>query len=332
MTDSFQHWYSGKQVLITGGLGFIGSTLAQALVPLGAQVTVLDALFPQFGGNRFNLHGIADRVQIVEGDIRDPEILKRLLPGTDVVFNLAAQVSYIDSLTDPFFDADMNCIGHLRVLEAVRQFAPSAKVCFSSSRFVYGRILTTPVDESHATHPLSIYGVHKLAAEKYHRIYFDRFGIRTTTLRIPNPYGPRQQMKHSKYSIVGWFIRQALEGKPLTVYGSGEQERDYLYIDDIVDAFLRIGASEKTDGEIYNIGTAEVVRFVDMVHTVLSVVGSGTKQHLPWPEVYERNETGSYRADTRKISAAVGWQARSALREGIERTVAYFREHRAHYW
>lgn len=332
MSPSEQSWYAGKRVLITGGAGFIGSNLAHALVPLGAEVTVLDALLPQYGGNRFNLQGIAERVRVVEGDIRDASALASVVPDADVVFNLAAQVSYLDSLTDPFLDVDINCVGHLRVLEAVRQLAPEAKVCFASSRLVYGRILTRPVDESHPTNPLSIYGVHKLAGEKYHRIYSERFGVRTSILRIPNPYGPRQQMRHAKYSIVGWFIRQALEGKPLTVYGTGEQERDYLYIDDIVDAFLRLGANTKTDGEAYNIGTTEVVRFVDMVDEVLRVVGNGSKKHLPWPKAYEQNETGSYRADTRKIAAAIGWQARVLLRDGITRTAAYYRAHRQHYW
>lgn len=329
---SWPSFYAGKKVLITGGLGFIGSNLAQALVPAGASVTVFDALLPEYGGNRFNLQGIEDRVRVVQADIRDYPALAAEVPGTAVVFNLAAQVSYLDSLINPFLDADINCLGHLRVLEAVRAYAPAAKVCFSSSRLVYGKILTTPVDESHPTQPLSIYGVHKLAAEKYYRIYFDRYGLRTSVLRLPNPYGPRQQMKHAKYSIVGWFIRQALEGRALRVFGTGEQERDYLYVDDIVEALLRLGASDRTDGEVYNVGAVERVRFVDMVDAVIRVVGKGTKEYLPWPEDYERNETGSYRADTRKISAAVDWRPQVSLMQGIRRTVDYYRQHGKHYW
>ncbi|MDP3685210.1 MAG: GDP-mannose 4,6-dehydratase [bacterium] len=331
MTD-YRDFYRGKKVLITGGLGFIGSNLAHALVRLGAKVTLLDALLPQYGGNPFNVHEITDRVRIVHGDIRDPRILAAEVPDTDVLCNLAAQVSYVDSTSEPFLDVDINCVGHLHVLEAVRRFAPNAKVCFSSSRLVYGKILTTPVDESHPTQPLSIYGVHKLTAEKYHRIYYDRYGIRTATIRIPNPYGPRQQMKHSKYSIVGWFIRQAFDGGTLRIFGDGEQERDYLYVDDIVDAFLRIGATDRTDGEVYNIGSPERVRFVDMVDEVIRVVGNGRKEHVPWPKDYERNETGSYRADTRKISTAVGWEASVPLSDGIGSTVDYYREFKRHYW
>lgn len=325
-------FYQGKRVLITGGLGFIGSNLARALVPLGAKVTLLDALLPQYGGNRYNVVGLEDHARVVQGDIRDPSVLSAVVPNTDVVFNFAAQVSYLDSLTEPFLDVDINCVGHLHVLEAVRRLAPRAKLCFSSSRLAYGKILTSPVDESHPTHPLSLYGVHKLAAEKYYRIYFDRYGVRSTILRLPNPYGPRQQMKHAKYSIVGWFIRQAMDGKALTVFGDGRQERDYLYVDDIVDAFLRVAATDRTDGEIYNIGTQERMRFVDMVDEVLRVVGTGQKHHIPWPPGYEKNETGSYRADTRKIAAAVGWTPSVRLAVGIQRTVDYYRDHHAHYW
>jgi len=325
-------FYHGKKVLITGGLGFIGSNLAQALVPAGASVTVFDALLPAYGGNPFNLAGLEERVRVVHADIRDERALAAEMPGTSVVFNLAAQVSYLDSLTDPFLDVDINCVGQLRVLEAVRRYAPEAKVCFSSSRFVYGKILTTPVDESHPTHALSIYGIHKLAAEEYHRIYGDRYGLRTSVLRLPNPYGPRQQMKHAKYSIVGWFIRQAIDNRTLTVFGTGDQERDYLYVDDIVDAFLRVGASVRADSEVYNVGTAERVRFVDMVDEVIRAVGSGKKEYVPWPRDYEKNETGSYRADTRKISAALGWRSHTRLAEGIRRTVEYYRTHGRRYW
>lgn len=331
LTDA-AHFYHGKSVLITGGLGFIGSSLAHALVRRGARVTILDAQLPQYGANPFNLHGIEDRVRVVIGDIRDPHVLAAVIPGTDAVFNFAAQVSYIDSGKEPFLDADINCIGHLHVLEAVARHAPHAKICFSSSRLVYGRILSSPVDESHPTNPLSIYGVHKLAAEKYYRIYFDNRGVRSTVIRIPNPYGPRQQMRHPKYSIVGWFIRRAMENASLEIFGTGEQERDYLYSDDIVDAFMRIGATDRTDGEVYNIGTDERVRFVDMVDTILTVTGSGRKAHIPWPVAYERNETGSYRANTGKIEAAVGWRPTVRLTDGIRQMVDYYRAHHTHYW
>lgn len=325
------HFFKGKEVLITGGAGFIGSCLAQTLVPLGARVTILDALLPLYGGNLFNLHGIREQVEFVEGDIRDQVLVEKLVKGKDIIYNFAAQVSYIDSKDKPFLDLDINGKGHLTVLEAVRSVAPAAKVMFSSSRMVYGRILTTPVGEQHPTDPLSLYGIHKLLGEKYYRYYADTFGIDTVSVRIPNPYGPRQQMKHSKYSIVGWFVRQAMEGKAIRIFGDGSQERDYLYIDDIVRAFCELTAHGKA-GEVYNIGTHERIRFVDMVDAVLRNVGSGSKEHVPWPKDYEKNETGNYIADTSKIMAVSRWQPTVMLEDGIRQMVEYYRQYQSHYW
>lgn len=318
-------------VLITGGAGFIGSSLAHALVKQGAKVTVLDAMLPLYGGNEFNLEGIRDQVEFVTGDIRDEELVKKLVVGKDFIYNFAAQVSYIDSKDQPFLDLDINGRGHLILLETVRQHAPQAKVFFSSSRLVYGKILTLPVTETHPTDPLSMYGIHKLLGEKYYRYYADTFGLHTVSVRIPNPYGPRQQMKHNKYSIVGWFIRQAMEGKKITIFGDGSQERDYLYVDDIVEAFLQL--SEKGEkGEVYNVGTDERIRFVDMVDAVIASVGSGQKEHVPWPQNYEKNETGNYVADTSKLEKLTGWKPQTKLAEGIAKTVEYYKKNQLHYW
>lgn len=329
----------GKRVLITGGAGFIGSNLAQVLVKRGDNVTVLDAMLPLYGGNEFNLEGIRDRLEFVKGDVREKERVDTLVQDKNLIFHFAAQVSYIDSKDQPFLDLDINGRGTLNVLEAMREFNPKAKMLFSSSRLVYGKILTTPVKESHPTDPLSIYGIHKLLGEKYCRYYADTFGLDTVSVRIPNPYGPRQQMKHSKYSIVGWFVRQAMEGKEIQIFGDGSQERDYLYVDDIVDAFLALAALRPRKGEVYNIGTDERVRFVDMVEAVLAAVGSGAKRHVPWPENYEKNETGNYIADTSKIKritapafAGQGWRARVALRDGVRQMVEYYRANKKHYW
>lgn len=318
-------------VLITGGAGFIGSNLAHALVAQGAKVTVLDAMLPLYGGNKFNLEEVQDQVEFVTGDIRDEELVKKLVVGKDFIYNFAAQVSYIDSKDQPFLDLDINGRGHLIILEAVRHSAAQAKIFFSSSRLVYGKILTLPVKETHPTDPLSIYGIHKLLGEKYCRYYADTFGLHTVSVRIPNPYGPRQQMKHNKYSIVGWFIRQAMEGKKITVFGDGSQERDYLYVDDIVAAFLQL--SEKGEkGEVYNVGTDERIRFVDMVDAVIASVGSGKKEHVPWPANYEKNETGNYVADTSKLEKLTGWKPQTKLAEGIAKTVAYYKTNHAKYW
>ena len=331
MKKNSSTYFTGKKVLITGGAGFLGSSLAKKLVSLGADVTIVDAMLPLYGGNLFNLEAIIDRISFVEGDIRDQELMNSVVGGKDIIFNFAAQVSYLDSKEDPFLDLEFNGKGHLTVLEAVRQHAPHARILFSSSRMVYGKILTNPVAETHPTEPLSLYGIHKLLAEKYYQYFFHTFGVDTVSIRIPNPYGPGQQMKHNKYSIVGWFVRQAMEGKAITVFGDGEQERDYLYIDDIVDAFIEL-AMHGEGGEVYNIGTQERVTFGSMVDTVLAEVGSGSKMHIPWPEHYEKNETGNYIADTTKIEKITSWKPSVPLKEGIARMVKYYKENQNHYW
>jgi len=325
------NFFKGKKVLITGGAGFIGSSLCLELVKRGSDVTVLDPLLPLYGGNMFNLEPVLKDIKFVDGDIRDKELVNDLVSGQDLIFDLAAQVSYIDSKDEPFLDLDINCFGHLAVMEAARATASTARIIFSSSRLVYGKIQSTPVREDHPTEPLSLYGIHKLTAEKYYRYYYDTFGLDTVAVRIPNPYGPRQQMKHNKYSIVGWFTRQSLDGETITIFGDGKQERDYLYIDDIVDGLLRV-AEKGLSGEVYNLGTEEVVTFVDMVDAILKETHTGGKKHISWPENYEKNESGGYVADTSKIEKDTGWKARVTLKDGIKRMVKYYKNHRMHYW
>jgi len=331
MTTKNDNIFKGKKVVITGGLGFIGSNLAQTLVPLGAKVVIVDALLPPYGGNKFNLEGIADRIELVDGDIRDADLMEKVIEGADFIFHLAGQVSYLDSKNRPYDDLDFNGRGNLTILEAVKNNAPGARIIFASSRLVYGKILTLPVREDHPTNPLSLYGIHKLLGEKYYNYYAHTFGVHGLSVRIPNPYGPRQQMKHAKYSIVGWFLRQALEGKTIQVYGDGLQERDYLYIDDIVSAFLKL-AEHGEAGEVYNIGTHERVRFGEMVDAVIKAVGSGDKKFVPWPKESEQNETGNYSADTTKLSELTGWKPEVSLRDGLKDMVEYYREHGDKYW
>lgn len=323
--------FSGKRVLITGGLGFIGSNLAQALVPMGAHVTILDALLPAYGGNMFNLDGIADQVELVNGNILDQALVQKLVHGTDYIFHLAGQVGYVDAKNQPFVDLDYNGKGNLIVLEAIRTHAPEARILFSSSRLVYGKILTLPVTEEHPTNPLSLYGIHKLLGEKYYTYYAHTYGVQGVSVRIPNPYGPRQQMKHGKYSIVGWFVRQALEGKTIQIFGDGRQERDYIFISDIVDALLGI-IVKGVAGEAYNIGSHERLHFIDMVDMIISEAGGGTKELVPWPADYEKNETGDYVADTTKVTALTGWQPRVNFKDGIHEMVEYYRENKKQYW
>lgn len=310
----------------------LGSSIAHRCVQLGSRVVVLDAMFPNYGGNAFNLAEIREDIQFVQGDIRDRNLMLRFVENIDCIFNLAAQVSYLDSNQDILSDLDMNCRGQINLLEACRATGAHQRVVFASSRFVYGRIEYNPVDERHPLNCLSIYGIHKLAGEKYHRFFYERYGIPTVSLRIANPYGPKQQMKHSKYGIVNWFIRLALEGKPLTIYGSGSQKRDYIYVSDIVEAFLLAALGEKSPGQTYNLGSGRGIPFRDMANLIAEVVPGTSVVESEWkPENYFV-ETGDYVSDIRKIHEETGWHPKTALREGIERTVEYYRCHRDFYW
>lgn len=329
--DDVRQAFTGKTALVTGGLGFIGSNLTHALVALGMKVTILDALLEPYGGNQFNIDRIQDQVELVHGNIMDEELVGELVKGKDFIWHLAGQVGYVDSKDKPFVDLDYNGRGNLIMLEAIKEHTPKARILFSSSRLVYGKILTIPVREDHPTDPLSLYGIHKLQAEKYYAYYARNFGLHGVVVRIPNPYGPRQQMKHAKYSIVGWFLRLALEDKTIQIFGDGEQERDYIYIDDIVDALLRLPVNGDA-GEVYNLGSHQGVKFVEMVDIILKEIGSGQKENVPWPEDYEKNETGDYIANIDKIKAACGWQPKVNIDNGIKEMADYYKRYQAHYW
>ena len=325
-------FYQGKDVLITGGLGMIGSALAIKLVKFGARVTILDNELPRYGGNHFNIDPIKNKVEFIKGDIRDTSTMDFLVVGKDIIFNLAGQVDYNYSLKDPFLDNEINCKGHLVVLEACRKHNPNVKMIYSGSRMQYGKINSNPVDEDHPTIPLSIYGVHKLTAEKYYIAYNKHYGLKTTCFRISNPYGPRSQMKHHNYSIVNWFIRQALEEKDITSFGEGKQVRDYIFVGDLADGFLAAAATSKTDGEIYNIGSGEPTSFIEMIKTVLKIVGKGKVIQKEWPKEWQNVETGDFYANINKLKEATGWKPKHSLNQGIKKTVEYYKKYRKHYW
>ena len=322
----------GKEVLVTGGAGMLGSWIAEKAVRLGARVSVLDAMHPDYGGNGFNLAQIRDEIRFVQGDIRDKGLLVQEAGRAQVVFNLAAQVSYIDSNVDITGDLDVNCRGQILLLEACRQTGGHQKIIFASSRFVYGRIEYNPVDERHPLNCLSVYGIHKVAAEKYHRFFYERYGIPTVSLRIANPYGPRQQMKHSKYGIVNWFIRQALDGKPLTVFGTGAQKRDYVYVEDVAEAFLAAALSPKSAGQVYNVGSGRGTAFREMAEQIARMVPGAKVVETAWNPSSVFVETGDYVSDIRKIGLETGWAPKTAFGEGLERTLDYYRKNRNLYW
>ncbi len=289
-------------------------------------------MLPVYGGNLFNLEGIFGAIKFIQGDIRDGSLVKSLVREADLIFSLAGQVSYVDSNTDPLLDLDINCKGHLQVLEACREAKSGARLVFASSRFVYGRIDYNPVDEGHPFNCLSIYGIHKLAGEKYYRFYQEAYGLETVSVRIANPYGPRQQMKHSKYGIVNWFIRLALEGKPLTIYGEGRQGRDYIFVEDLAEAMLTLAQAPGVSGEVYNLGSATSTPFIEMARLVAAAVPGTQVEQVEWPADRYFVETGDYISDIGKINGAMGWRPRTSLQEGIERTVAYYTKYREKYW
>jgi nucleoside-diphosphate-sugar epimerase len=323
---------SKKKVLITGGAGMIGSTLAHCATCLGAEVRVVDAMLPLYGGNRQNLAGIEKEIEFVQGDIRDAELMERLVDGVDYIFDLAAQVSYTHSNRDPLLDLDINCRGHLIVLEACRKRNPAAKLIFSSSRFVYGTTLHNPVNETHPTNCKSIYGIHKLAGEKYFQFYQEAFGLNTVCVRIANPFGPRQQMKHNGYGIVNWFIRLALDGKPLTIYGDGRQIRDYVFVEDVAHALLALAAASDTAGRVFNLGSGVGTAFGDMTRTIAECVPNTEIREVPWPADRYFVETGDYVSDLSRLRAATGWEPKVQFREGIEKTTAFYEVQKQHYW
>ena len=317
--------YRGKRVFITGGLGFLGSTLAHRLVGYGAHVALIDSLNPLYGGNRYNIDGLDGRLETVVGDARDIAAIRPHLSEADCVFHLAAQVSYIDSINMPLEDLQVNAALTLQLLEECRQRHIKPRFVFASSRMVLGRVDVACPDEEQPAKPLTLYGVHKLASERYLSIYHQNFGLPTLTLRLTNPYGPRQQIHHNKYCMVGWFVRQAMEGSTIRVFGDGAQRRDYIYIDDLAEAFLRCAVARDAAGEVVNVGSGVGTRFCDMVKTVVEVVGRGAMEFVPWPPDYERVETGDFVADLAKLERLTGWRSRVDLRTGIERTVEYYR-------
>lgn len=328
----YRDFYRNRRVLITGGLGFLGSNLAHVLVDLGAQVLLVDPMLPLYGGNYFNVDDIKDRVRINIADIRDAGAMNELVKGQDVIFHIGNQTSHVDSMTDPLLDVDINCRGNIIFLEACRQFAPEAKIVYAGTRGQYGRLQYVPVDEKHPSNPTDVYGVNKHAGEQYMFTYGRIYNMPVTSLRINNSYGPRSQMKHGKYGILNWFLRLAMEGKPIQVYGSGQQLRDYNYVDDVNDAFLRVAATEQSNGEAYNLGSNEHIQFIDLVRKIVTAAGSGSVEQIDWPEDRKAIEIGDYAADITKISSTLGWKPAIGLDEGLCKTVEFYRAYKEHYW
>jgi UDP-glucose 4-epimerase len=329
--EDYLAFYRDRRVMITGGLGFIGSNLARQLVALGAHVLIVDALHPDYGGNLFNISDIADRVRVNIADVRMQSTIGVLAKGQEVIFNLAGQVSHIDSMRDPYTDLEINCRAQLSILEACRINNPSVRIVYAGTRQVYGRPDYLPVDEKHLVRPADINGVNKAAGEYYHLLYNNVFNVSACSLRLTNVYGPRQLIKHDRQGFIGWFIRLALEDREIQVFGDGSQMRDFVYVDDAADAFLRAGASNLCDGDVFNVGGTEPITHRDLVSLLVETAGSGRVRYVEWPADKKRIDIGSFYSDSTKFQQTVGWMPRVSLREGLERTLQFYRSHAAEY-
>ncbi|HEY7789457.1 MAG TPA: NAD-dependent epimerase/dehydratase family protein [Vicinamibacterales bacterium] len=323
--------YRGRRVLVTGGLGFIGSNLARRLVDLGAEVRILDALVAEMGGTLHNVDGFADRLAIRIADMREWDPTTLAVDGCDIIFNLAGQVSHIDSLRDPRGDLGINVDAQLQLLDVLRHHNPRARVVFTSTRHVYGRAQRVPVDETHPIHPPDVNAINKVTAEAYHRLYQEIFGIPSSILRLTNVYGPRQLIRHNRQGFIGWFVRLAMEDREIEVYGDGSQQRDLLFVDDAVEALLLVGLSEACVGRTLNVGGPEPIAHRDLVKRLIAAAGTGRARFVDWPADRKAIDVGSVWLDSTRLHEATGWQPRTSLDEGLARTVAYYRPRLAAY-
>ncbi len=322
--------YRDLRVAITGGLGCIGSTLARKLVAAGAQVTIVDCLLPQFGGNRFNIHDIADQVQVQIADVRDEANLRNLVEKQDILFNLAGQTSHMDSMTDPYTDLDINVRAQLSVLEACRKFNPDIKIVFASTRQIYGRPDYLPVDERHLLHPVDVNGVNKMAGEHFHILYNNVYGIRATALRLTNTIGPGMRIKDARQTFLGVWIRALVEDRPFEVWG-GEQLRDFTDVDDAASAFLLAGISDVANGQVYNVGGPGVISLTNLAERLVRLHGRGSYQVKTFPADRARIDIGDYYADDTAIRTTLGWSPAMTLDATLHRTLTYYGEHLRHY-
>ena len=331
MNAAIRDFYRNRPVMITGGLGFIGSNLARQLVAAGADVLIVDALIPDYGGNAFNIDGIEDAVRVNYADVRNDRIMDVLVRDREVIFNLAGQVSHIDSMRDPHTDLEINCRAQLSMLEACRKYNPATKVVFAGTRQVYGRPDYLPVDERHLVRPVDINGVNKAAGEYYHLLYNNVFGVRACSLRLTNVYGPRQLIKHNRQGFIGWFIRLAIEDREIEIYGDGSQRRDFVFVEDAAHAFMLAGASDACNGEVFNVGGEQPITHRELVTLLIDAAGTGSMRFVEWPPEKKRIDIGSFYTDSTKFRQTVGWQPRVSLRDGLRQTLDFYSRHLPHY-
>jgi len=325
--------FARSRVLITGGLGFIGSNLARELVEAGADVTLVDSLIEDYGGNLFNIAGIEDAVHVNISDVRDEHSLRYLVRNQDFLFNLAGQTSHLDSMRDPYSDLEINCRSQLSILEACRHRNPDVKIVFAGTRQIYGRPERLPVDERHPINPVDVNGINKTAGEWYHLLYGEVYGLRVSVLRLTNTYGPRMRVKDARQTFLGYWLRQLVTGEPLQVFGDGLQRRDLNYVDDAVRALLLAATRDEARGQVYNLGDDEVVSLLELADLLVELNGGGAREVVPFPPDRKAIDIGDFYADFGKIQADLGWRPNVSLRDGLAETLAFYREHGpAYYW
>ena len=324
--------FSGARVLITGGLGFIGSTLGIRLADLGADVLLVDSLIPEYGGNLFNIAGYEGKLTVNIADVRDEFSMDYLVQGRDFIFNLAGQTSHLDSMRDPYTDLEINCRAQLSILEACRKKNPHIKIIYASTRQIYGKPDYVPVDERHLLHPTDVNGINKMAGEWYHILYNNVYGLRAVSLRLTNTYGPRMRVKDARQTFLGIWVRRLIEGEPIEVWGDGTQIRDFNYVDDVMDAMLLAAITDDANGNIFNLGSDETINLRDLAALCVEVNGQGSVRIVPYPPDRKPIDIGDYYADYRRIRGKLGWTPQVNLREGLARTLDYYGRHREYYW
>ncbi len=324
--------FKGKEVLITGGLGFIGSNLSIELVKQGAHVTIVDNMLPRQGSNLFNIKEIEDKVRVNISDIRNQLSMNYLVKGKDYIFHLAGQVNHVDSMRNPLQDLEINCAGTLVLLEALRHNNRNAKVIFAGTRGEYGASVSLPVDEDHPTNPKGIYAVTNLTAEKMVLVYDDIFGIKGVCLRITNTYGPRHQMMHDEYGVFNWFIRKAMDNEEIPVFGDGRILRDFLYVKDLVTCILMTATTDETYGKVFNIGAGVPVSFIELAKKIVEIAGTGKVAYTEFTQERKEVEPGDYYANISRIKQIVGWTPKVSLNQGIQQTIDFYMNHKKEYW
>ena len=324
--------FKNKNVLITGGLGFIGSNLARALVLQGAKVTLADSLIPLYGGNIFNVEDIREKVTVNVCDVRDPFAMAYLLQDKDYLFNLAGQTSHMDSMSDPQTDLNINANAQLSILEACRKANPGIKIVFASTRQLYGKPDYLPVDEKHPIRPVDVNGINKLAGEWYHLLYNNVYGIRACALRLTNTYGPGMRVKDARQTFLGIWVRLLIEGKPIKVFGDGLQLRDFNYVDDCVEAMLLAGASDAANGKVYNLGSKEVIGLKKLAEMMIDLGYGGTFELIPFPPERKAIDIGDYYSDFSLVTKELGWLPKIGLSDGLSRSIDYYKKNYRHYW